>query len=282
MELFTTPVKSIARPQKYKLPNVRKLFLPDPGNIIFDVDLTGADAAVAAKECGGQYWAAIASGRKINVEILEYCYPEVYRRWKDMPPDPPGQEGKKDASREPAYTKCKNMHYGSIYVGKPKGISSSAAIPLPIIQRMQPWFFTKFPEVPGWHTRVNEELYRTRGVHNAFGYKVTYFDRLEGLLPEAVNWVCQSTVGVVCQRGSLIVRREFRQVKLRLQVHDSLVGQLPIRTAERDLLQIRERLNSIEVPYDSPLRIPWGMKVSDKSWGHCVDFNDFFGGRKAA
>jgi hypothetical protein len=256
------------RPADFSLPNIRKLFIPDPGKIIFDADLTGADAAVAAKECGGAYFEAIKAGRKINVEILEYCYPEVFLRWKNAPPE------LKDTVREPAYTKCKNMHYGSIYVGSPRGISQAAAIPLPIVQRMQPWFFNLFPEVKGWHTRVQEQLYQTRGVKNAFGYRVVYFDRLDGLLPEAVNWICQSTVAIVCQRGSLLIRREFPEIDLLLQVHDSLVGQVDIRKAPEVLPRLRSRLNSIPVPYQpDPLTIPWGMKASRKSWGDCQDID---------
>lgn len=253
---------------KYSLPNIRKLFIPDPGKLIFDVDLTGADAAVAAKECGGAYWEAIKSGRKINVEILEFCYPEIYAKWKAAPPE------LKDVVREPAYTKCKNMHYGSIYVGSPKGISAAAAIPISIVQRFQPWFFDRFPEVKGWHERVQQNLYERRGVSNAFDYRVVYFDRLEGLLPEAVNWICQSTVAIVCQRGSLLVQREFPEIDLLLQVHDSLVGQLDLQKAPEILPKLRARLNSIPVPYNpEPLYIPWGMKASRRSWGDCQDID---------
>lgn len=263
----------------YQLPNIRRLFVPDPGKVIFDIDLTGADAAVAAKECGGRYWEAIKAGRKINVEILEEFYPEVYRRWRDFS----GPAEEKDRQREPAYTKCKNKHYGTIYVGSPRGISAAAAIPLPIVQRFQPWFFERFPEVPGWHERVQQQLYESRGVKNAFGYRVVYFDRLEGLLPEAVNWICQSTVAIVCQRGSLVIRREFQEVDLLLQVHDSLVGQVDLAKAAEVLPRLRTRLNNIPVPYKTatlapdPLYIPWGMKIGLSadgrctSWGECVD-----------
>lgn len=265
------------KPPKFDLPNIRRLFVPDPGKLIFDADLTGADAAVAAKECGGAYFDAISSGRKINLEILEHCYPDTFRKWKEAPPE------KKDFVREPAYTKCKNMHYGSVYVGSPPGIAAAAAIPLYIVQAMQPWFFACFPEIKGWHNRVQDNLYATRGVKNAFGYRVVYFDRLDKLLPEAVNWICQSTVAIVCQRGSLLIRREFPEIDLLLQVHDSLVGQVDIGKAREVLPRLRRHLNSIEVPYQpTPLCIPWGIKTSLTSWGDCqeVDWQQYE--RKAA
>lgn len=249
------------RPKPFHVPNVRKIFIPDPGKLIFDMDLIGADATVAAKECGGKYWEAVSSGRKINLEILEHCWPDVYKRWLDG--------GKKDVDREPQYTKSKNLHYGTIYTGKPAGIGSAASIPVGIVAEMQPWFFSLFPEVKDWHRRTDFALQTTGVIRNAFGFRVVYFDRPEGLLPEAVNWICQSTVAVVCQRGSLVIRREFPEVQLLLQVHDSLVGQVAIELAPRVLPRLLSRLNAIPVPYEQPLFIKWSMKASKRSWGEC-------------
>ena len=57
-------------------------------------------------------------------------------------------------------------------------------------------------------------------------------------------------------------------VQLLSQVHDSLVFQIH-KAYRKKLPEINEALNSVTVPYDDPLRIPWGLKVSDKSWGDC-------------
>lgn len=251
--------------------------MPDKGKLIFDMDLVGADATVAAKECGGAYWEAIKTGRKINVEILEHCYPDIFRKWK---------ASGNDVDREPQYTKCKNMHYGTIYTGKPPGIGSAASIPIGIVQEMQPWFFGKFPEVKDWHNRTDHELQTTRTIYNAFGHRVVYFDRPEGLLPEAVNWKCQSTVALVCQGCSLIIRREFPDVQLLNQVHDSLVAQIDLGLAASVLPRLLARVNAFPVPYTKPyprpkdgeavydpLFIPWSMKASKKSWGDCGDYD---------
>lgn len=37
-------------PPEFKLPNIRKIFIPDPGYVVFDCDLAGADAQVVAWE----------------------------------------------------------------------------------------------------------------------------------------------------------------------------------------------------------------------------------------
>lgn len=269
----------MARPVPFHVPNVRKIFIPDQGKLIFDMDLIGADATVAAKECGGAYWKAIQDGRKINVEILEHCWPDTYKKWI--------AGGKKDVDREPQYTKGKNIHYGTLYVGGPSGIGAAASIPAGIVQTGQSYIFQQFPEIKGWHDRTEYELQTERTIYNAFGHRVVYFDRVEGLLPEAVNWKCQSTVALVCQGCSLIIRREFPEVDLLDQVHDSLVGQIAYRHVESVLPRLLARVNTFPVPYtkpyplkrgqsgtSDPLFIPWSMKASRRSWGECgIDYD---------
>lgn len=240
---------------KLKLPNVRRLFLPDPGFILVEADLEGADAQTAAREIGGQFERDFFAGELKHTETMKVCYPDKFIIAPKL---------------EPYYTKCKNMLYGTVYVGSPRGIASSASIPEPIVRRFQSWWLPKYPEIKEWHRRVEFDLQTTRTVSNPFGYRVHYFDRIEGLLPEAVNWKCQSNTACVCQRGKIILFREFAdEVQLLLDIHDSLVFQIPIRDADRLLPKIRARLDAIEIPYPRPLRIPWSFKWSRESWGDC-------------
>lgn len=246
---------------KNRLPNVRKLFIPDEGHIIVEADLVGADAMTAAMEIGGRFRDDFFSGKMKHTETMQLCYPIVWSERKER------YLAKMDSKiLEPEYTKCKNMVYGALYVGSARGIASSAGIPEPIVKKFQLWFFARYPEVKEWHRRIEFELQTTREVSNAFGYRVHYFDRPDGLLPEAVNWKCQSTTSIVCQKGKVILFREFPNVQLLLDVHDSLVFQIAESLA-RQLLAIRVRLDSIAVPYPTPLYIPWAFKWSRESWG---------------
>lgn len=240
-----------------KLPNVRKLFIPDPGFVLVDADLAGADARVAAWECGGKFKEDFIAGAMKHAETMKLCYPEAYA---------------KDPKHEPEYTKCKNILYGSLYVGSPRGLSQSAAVPEALVRKFQPWFFGRYPEIKTWHRDIEYELQTTREIRNAFGYRVHYFDRPDGLLPDAVNWKCQSTVAIVTQKGKIILWKEFaKHVQLLLDVHDSLIFQVREKELHSGLLQdIRSRLDGIVVPYPDPLRIPWSFKWSQDSWGACT------------
>jgi DNA polymerase I len=244
-------------PKRAILPPVRKLFRPDPGMLICDADLIGAEAALVAYEAGGKYKSDILSGVKIHRATMEYLYNAQFL----IKPD-----------HEPQYTKCKNMAYGTTYAGGARGIAQTASIPEHLVRAFQPWFFGRYPGIREWHHRAEVELYEKRTASNAFGFRIYYFDRPEGLLPKALAWRPQSTIAIVTQRGQRLLRREFPDVQLLLQVHDSVVFQIARSRAERLRLVI-ERLNSAEelrVPFpDDSLQIKWDVKVSRTSWGDC-------------
>lgn len=55
--------------------------------------------------------------------------------------------------------------------------------------------------------------------------------------------------------------------RILLQVHDSLVFQVPFHRAEQYDAMLSVLQNP--VPYPDPLVIPWGLAKSTKSWGDC-------------
>jgi DNA polymerase I-like protein with 3'-5' exonuclease and polymerase domains len=103
-------------------------------------------------------------------------------------------------------------------------------------------------------------------VRNRFGYRRYYFERIESLLPEALAWIPQSTVANVINIGMRRVYDQVPQAELLLQVHDSIVFQCPKPNWEDTTRQVLKCLE-VTVPYDDPLVIGVGCKVSDKSWG---------------
>jgi hypothetical protein len=61
--------------------------------------------------------------------------------------------------------------------------------------------------------------------------------------------------------------RNIPWVTILLQVHDSLVFQVPLHRAKvSDFNLIRQAID-IPIPYKDELRIPWGLAISSKSWG---------------
>lgn len=242
--------------QKLELPNIRKLYIPDPGHIIFDVDLAGADAQVVAWEAEDDILKEIfRSGQKLHAINA-----------KDLFGGDAGPDGKK----EPYYTRTKMGCHLSNYGGTPRTMSSALAITMHEAERFQKRWFEIHPGIKHWHQRVEAQLQTTRQVSNKFGFRRFYFDRVEGLLPEALAWIPQSTVAIVTNKQWTRLNAEIPEIQILLQVHDSLVGQCKISLWPSVKARLRESLKII-VPYDDPLIISSGLKTSTRSWGHGED-----------
>jgi DNA polymerase I-like protein with 3'-5' exonuclease and polymerase domains len=132
---------------------------------------------------------------------------------------------------------------------------------------MQARWFQAHPGIKHWHVRVERSLRETRSVSNRFGYRRVYFDRVEGLLPEALAWIPQSTVAIVINEVWAYITSHFPWIEILLQVHDSLVGQFLTNRFEEAQRAVAEAGASVVIPYSNPLTIPLGMKISTKSWG---------------
>jgi DNA polymerase-1 len=137
-------------------------------------------------------------------------------------------------------------------------------------ERMQRRWFEIHPGLKEWHDRTLHQLETTRTVTNRFGFRRFYFDRVEGLLPEALAWIPQSTVACVINIGLLRASLTIPEIKILLQVHDSLVFQLPEGRRADLLPRMRESLQ-VTIPYPDPLVIPVGLKTSRVSWGEVSD-----------
>lgn len=271
---------------QYNLPNIRKLFIPDPGYEIGEVDLAGADAQVVAWDSDDEILKEIfRKNLKLHVENGKLMYGASMM----------GPDGK----REPYYTRVKMGVHLTNYGGSAKTCAAALNITIHEAEKFQRRWFEIHPKILAWQERKQAELMRTRSVSNMFGYRRLYFDRIEGLLGEALAWTPQSTVACVTNRAivncnPLVTARMLQQeaaaidfqerdlrnlrrhqlkelgFQLLLQVHDSLVFQYPIRNRHQ-ILPVLQQALSVTVPYPDPLVIPWGLKLSDKSWGDAKD-----------
>lgn len=246
------------------LPNVRKLFIPDPGKTMFDLDLSKADLRIVVWEADEpEMKAMLREGKDPYVEIAR----EFYR-------DPTIRKLRDDGSVNPKYDTFKRFAHGTHYLGSARGIAERIGVTVAEAERTQRWYFAKFRRIKIWQDDVVARMKSKRFVQNVFGYRKYEFDRIDDdALREAAAWIPQSTIGLLINRiwknlrhNSSIV--QVGKVEVLLQVHDSLTGQFV--TAERETaLKLLEESGKVLLPYADPLIIPIGVKVSDASWGAC-------------
>jgi len=241
------------------LPNVRVLFIPDEGYEMFDTDLSKADLRVVAWESDcKEMKAMLAEGRDPYIEAA-----------REFHHDPSISKKRPDGSDDPKYKKFKAFAHGTHYLQSPHGLSQRQAMTLHAADKLQKWYFGRYPEIKKWQEEFKKQVAARRFVENKFGYRRYYFDRItDETFREAIAWVPQSTVAIYINKMWMNVFKNYPDIWVLLQVHDSLVGQYPIHKRESMLAALTEA-SKIIVPYDEPLIIPVGVKTSQVSWGDC-------------
>lgn len=194
-----------------RLPNIRKMFIPDPGHTIVDADLAGADAQVVAWEADDEdLKAAFRAGLKIHVHNCRTIYPHFHKDWAD-------EEIKERPS--PYYKKTKIGQHATNYGAVPPTLVARAQFTLSEAEEFQERWFHAHPNIKEWHERIERYLHGTqcwncdnleinvgkpcekcgkllgRTVKNAFGFRKIYQDRIDiKIRNEALAWGPQSTV----------------------------------------------------------------------------------------
>lgn len=246
-------------------PNVRKMFVPDMGHTMFDIDLMQSDAQIVA-------WEA-------DDPILK----EGFRaQLKDPDAFNLHTQNAKDIyniiHREPTKNERQMAKHGvhaTNFGAKPATMAKKLDMTMQQATVFQARWFKLHPNIRKWHRRVEADLMQSRTITNKFGYRRIFFDRIESILPEALAWVPQSTTVNVIDKGILNIAKQIPEIQLSIQVHDSAVGQFKNNL----YLTIRTRIRTamlIPIPYDDPLTINVEIACSRKSWGNCkkVPFQD--------
>jgi DNA polymerase len=252
----------------YHFPNIREIFIPDPGYIWLDMDLERADLFVVCYEAED---ASLKAAMKLGVDIhLLNAYvlmgkePPPYEELTENHPRYQVHRGPLEHSRQFAKVFCHGTNYG----GKARTMSQHTGRTVAEVERAQRIWFGAHPGIERWHQRVQQQVVGKRFVENKFGYRWYIFDRIDAVLPEAIAWIPQSTVSLVINRIWRNIFDTLPDVQVLIQVHDSLCMQVPSSMLHELLPRIKECAKVI-VPYNDPLTIPVSIKHSERSWGHC-------------
>lgn len=237
-----------------ELPNVRSLFIPDPGMTFFDIDLSSADLRIVVWEADEpEFKAMLKEGLDPYTEIAKEFYhdPSITKR-------------------DPRRQTFKSFAHGTNYLGTAKGLAERLGLGVHEAEQTQKWYFGRFPKIKRWQDDLKDQVYKRRMVQNVFGYRCYFFDRIEGtIFNQAAAWIPQSTVACLINRAYVKIYNELKDVQILLQVHDSLAGQFPTHLGDWMVRQIVAAAE-IPLPYDGdPLTIPVGVKTSNESWGGC-------------
>lgn len=266
--------KSMGKAEKrgtmgFMLPNVRELYIPDPGNTFFDMDLDRSDLQTVVWESEEpDFKTAMRMGVDLhlwNAYVLQSKEPPALDELiEGKHANYPEHRSRMKYAREFAKVFCHGTNFGggAATMAKHVGVSVHES------DRAQKIWFAAHPGIKKWHGRVEQQIKQHHMIENKFGYRWYIFDRIDAILPEALAWVPQSHTACVINRIWMNFYRQLPVVEVLLQVHDSLAGQFPTHLRDQLIPKMRE-LSKIVIPYPDPLIIPTGLKLSTVSWGDC-------------
>lgn len=271
----------------FLLPNVRELYIPDRDYEFFDMDLDRADLQSVVWESNEPDF---KSAMQMGVDL--HLWNAFVLSGKEAPPLDElierHKKGEHCTCPRTCYWDYREKHkygrefakvfcHGTNYGGGAKTMAGHVGISVHEADRAQNIWFGAHPGIKKWHKATEDQLYR-RGeyagrdsvyIQNRFGYRWIIFDRVEGLLPEALAWLPQSHTSCVINRIWMNFYKNLPEVEVLLQVHDSLAGQYPAHLASTLLPKMQE-YSKVIIPYPEPLIIPTGIKTSRVSWGDCA------------
>jgi len=256
-------------PLSITLPNVRKLFLCDPGYIMYEADLRGADAQVVAWEADDEdLKEAFRTGIDIHSKNAEDMWATSFTKLPEH-----------SYARRQKRQECKHTVHGINYGCSPRTTAIQRGWTVAEADRFHSRWLTLHPGIKSWHERIQRDIQRNRTVCNAFGWRREFFGRPDSCFTEALAWIPQSTVAINTFQGAFQLESRYfpEQCDPRyypgprdlagvlLQTHDSLNFQFRLRDAPK-AQEIAETLK-VKTPYPDPLYIPWELKQSVQSWG---------------
>lgn len=274
MNLQNIPVaeKAKIKDKDYiKLPNIRKLFIPDEGYTFFDMDLDRADLQVVVWEADDtDLKKALRLG--LDMHCMNACdifnikgipYEELTETHANYP-EHRARIGEANRGKAKAGVHATNYGVGDRKLAVALGITVAEAA------LFRSRWFGAHPGIRRWHVRVETSVATKGYIENPFGARLYQFGRFN--LPEFLGWGPQSTVAGVINRALVNIDAAAEagesSIQLLIQVHDSLAGQFLSSRKDEEIERLR-KLATIVVPYDEPLIIPVGIKTSNQSWGHC-------------
>ena len=232
---------------------VRNLIVANPGCVLFEADYAAIESVLTA------YFARWADGiRLAKLGIHSYLASHVLGRpvdlkWSDVDLKAYFSEIKKstDVEVQRVYNACKRCVHGSNYGMSPRKMVLSEPDTFPDVKyatRIQDTYFEVASPIRKWHVQTQLEAHTNGHLRNPFAY-VHHFSHVFHMVKECGQWVRkpgddanavlaflpQSTAAAIIKESMLrLYFDHFETVGqyLRLQVHDSLLSEVPTERLE--------------------------------------------------
>lgn len=217
----------------------RKIYTAPPGYIILQADYMQAEAVVVSYLIGDV--------------ILKRLFQESYGVSKDVR-DANGWDVHKITASlmfnvdvhnvtPEQRTVGKTIRHAVNYSAGPQVVANRLDCPLSDAKQLLRLFHSSCPQLQLWHSRIQEELKRTRTLTNLLGRTHTFLDRWgDQLFRSAYSFIPQSTVGDLLNKALVKIYNDFPDLTILLQLHDAIYCLVPESKIEESASQIRSAM----------------------------------------
>jgi DNA polymerase I-like protein with 3'-5' exonuclease and polymerase domains len=179
---------------------------------------------------------------------------------------------------------AKKLGHGTNYYGTPRTMAKHAHAPVPLIENFQHAYFSAFPCIKAWHSHVIHQIETTGVLYNLFGRRRHFFGRGNDASThrKAIAFNPQSSTGEEIDRGIMNLWKDTdsRTVQLLLQVHDSILFQIPFSEHADLIPYCLDKLKiEIELAGGRKFHVPLEAKVG-WNWGDYDKEENPFGLKK--
>ncbi len=251
----------------------RQCLVASPGCLLVEADFGSAEAVIIGWLSGDSLLARLS-----RIGFHKYLMAKKMGRVVDL--NNPDEELAKqfDALKEEdqdLYNVVKPVVYGSFYLAGAKTLFEKNPDEFESqrqVKQLQDFMFSELPAIKIWQQKVVGQKYRwneqTRWgwignrLVNPFGYSAEYWDLAGTDGPAACAFLPQSTIGSLMKEALLQLWGTEARKWLSLQVHDSLVADVPIQ--EVPIIRgLMETIMGQAWPQLNGLRIGVEVKVSE-------------------
>lgn len=234
----------------------REIYIPDPGHVFIQGDLSQAEARIVA----------YVAGEERLIDVFEQGG-DIHKRNASIIFGKPVEEvAPQERQLAKKIVHASNYGMGARRFKEVCWEELNLELDEATAKRYQRMYFNQFPKIELWHRTVQAQLYKNRTLTTPYGRKRMFFGFLgDDLFKEAYSYVPQSTVSDHLNHSLLRVHEYLKHMpgagSIVMQVHDSLMVQCPVGTEQRMIERMRYFMDQPVNVGGRVCRIPVDFKV---------------------
>lgn len=254
-------IQNITRP-KDGLPNIRRVFIPDPGCVFISADLSQAELRTIAVLSGDKELQSIYldTGRSLHKEVARDFYGDNYTYEE--------------------YVRAKNINFGVVYWQSPFSFAQLYHMPLKEADDFVKWWWDRFPDVWNWTKSIEQQVLTEGEIQSPFGHKRRFYvipadqsGRIH-VIKEGINFLPQNIAGNITLWAmcNLCDKLDWDIAQPRINIHDNIVVNCKrTHVPEVAKLMKQELENAVKESIDWDF--PFKAEVSvGETWGDLEEY----------